>query len=295
MLRERDPLFPGEPFAETFESLVLHLKSRFAILTMSESIRRLRERALPARALNVTFDDGYADYLEVAAPILQRHGVPATVFVATGYLEGGTMFNDLVIEAFRSTPHASLDCTALGLPVYPLATVANRQAAIADVLGRLKYLPFAQRQSLAQDVTRMAGVASPASPMLTPASLRKLAQHGFEVGAHTVHHPILARLASEEAHAEIATSKRELETILDREVALFAYPNGAPDRDYTAEHVRMVKEAGFKAAVSTAWGAARPTSDLFQLPRFTPWSSRPWKFDLLMMRNLLRGPELRAA
>ena len=67
---------------------------------------------------------------------------------------------------------------------------------------------------------------------------------------------------------------------------LFAYPNGRPDEDYRAEHAQMVRDAGFEAAVSTAWGSARRNSDPFQLPRFTPWDRRRWAFGLRMGRNL---------
>ena len=108
-------------------------------------------------------------------------------------------------------------------------------------------------------------------------------------------HPILAQLAADQAWQEITTGKRDLERILEREVTLFAYPNGKPDHDYTWRPRVHGQDAGFSVAVSTAWGAASPPSDLFQLPRFTPWSSQPFKFDLLMLRNLRQGPERRAA
>ncbi len=75
---------------------------------------------------------------------------------------------------------------------------------------------------------------------------------------------------------------------------LFAYPNGRPQQDYTAEHVAMVRDAGFAAAVSTARGAADRTTDPFQLPRFTPWRREPLGFDLLLARNL-RQPARYAA
>ena len=76
---------------------------------------------------------------------------------------------------------------------------------------------------------------------------------------------------------------------------LFAYPNGKPGDDYGAEHVRMVHEARFRAAFSTAWGAASRASDVLQLPRFMPWTREPLKFDLLMLRNLRQRFEQKAA
>ena len=78
-----------------------HLKRRFSVLPLADGVERLYDGTLPASALAVTFDDGYADNLAVAAPLLRKHGVPATLFIATGYVDGGAMWNDIVIEAFR--------------------------------------------------------------------------------------------------------------------------------------------------------------------------------------------------
>src|ERR1044071_7430526 len=75
---------------------------------------------LPKRALSITFDDGYADNYNVAAPILLRLGLAATFFVATGFLDGGCMFNDVVIEALRCAGGAELDLDDLGLGRHPL-------------------------------------------------------------------------------------------------------------------------------------------------------------------------------
>jgi peptidoglycan/xylan/chitin deacetylase (PgdA/CDA1 family) len=123
--------------------------------------------------------------------------------------------------------------------------------------------------------------------MLTSDMVRTLAGMGFDIGAHTVTHPILARLSSEQANDEIVRGKAELERITGREVSLFAYPNGVPGTDYRAEHVRMVREAGFAAAVTTSSGVATSASSAFELPRFTPWSRTALKFDVLMLRNLV--------
>jgi peptidoglycan/xylan/chitin deacetylase (PgdA/CDA1 family) len=107
----------------------------------------------------------------------------------------------------------------------------------------------------------------------------------MEIGAHTATHPILTRLAPADARREIDQSRERLTAILGEPVSLFAYPNGKPGQDYGAEHVRMVRDAGFTAAVSTAWGVASTNSDLFQLPRFTPWDRRPAKFALRLLLN----------
>jgi peptidoglycan/xylan/chitin deacetylase (PgdA/CDA1 family) len=282
-----DPLFPGEPHADAFSRLVAHIASRFRVLPLRAAVRALRTGTLPSRALSITFDDGYADNLTVAAPILRRHGVSATVFVASGYLDGGIMFNDMVIEALRATSLREIDLSDAGLGRHPLNSTAERRCAIDALLPRLKY--STDRDEVAAQILRKAAVARPASPMLTRAMLQSMAGAGLDIGAHTVTHPILARCSDSDARDEIARSKTALERVSGRDVRLFAYPNGTPGKDYRDEHVDMVRQAGFEAAVSTAPGVATGATDLYELPRFTPWTQAALKFDVLMLRNLVAG------
>jgi len=294
VLAAADPMFPGEPDAARFAAMVAHVKQRFHVLPLDDAIARLRSGTLPSRALALTLDDGYADNLDVAAPILRRHGVPATVFVATAYLDGRCMWNDVVIEACRTTTRAEVDLEFAGLGRRGVGGIAERRALADDLLGKLKYLTLDERDAAAARVAEAAGTEPARGLMMSPAGVRDLARYGVAVGAHTCRHPILAETPDADAWREITDSRRVLEEITGKPVPLFAYPNGKPERDYRAQHVRMVREAGFAAAVSTAPGAASPASDVFQLPRFTPWRDSPMRFDLLMMQNLRRGPELRA-
>jgi hypothetical protein len=111
------------------------------------AVERLAARSLPARAVCVTFDDGYADNAEVALPILRKHRVPATFFIATGYLDGGRMFNDTVTESIRAISTPTLDLASLGLGRLVLDTVEAKRAAIARILPVLKYLPAPEREA----------------------------------------------------------------------------------------------------------------------------------------------------
>jgi peptidoglycan/xylan/chitin deacetylase (PgdA/CDA1 family) len=294
-LAKPDPLFPGEPHAERFDALCAHLRSRFEVLPLAHAVASLRDGTLPSRALSITFDDGYADNLLIAGPILRKHGLPATVFIATGYLDGGCMWNDRVIEAFRATQREQVDLSGIGMPRCSAGSIDERRAAIDQVINATKYLPISERNDRANYVLRAAGVAMPTELMLPSASLRSLDEFGIDIGAHTINHPILARSHSDEAWREISESKRRLQDLVGKPVRLFAYPNGKPGHDYRAEHVAMVRDAGFEAAVNTASGVATAATDVYQLPRFTPWARDPLKFDLLMLRNLCHPARLNEA
>jgi peptidoglycan/xylan/chitin deacetylase (PgdA/CDA1 family) len=296
VLAQQDPLFPEVPTAETFERQMRWLQAWFEVLPLGRAIDRLYAGTIPSRALAITFDDGYADNEEIAAPILRRLGLTATFFVSTGFLGGGCMWNDQVIEAIRACEAAELDLGSLGLSRHPLASVGARRQAIETLLKAIKHLEPAQRQSVTDAIVARAGGRPSPALMMHPQQLRSLRTQGMDVGAHTVTHPILKRLPSEAAREEMSRGRRELEQILGEPVELFAYPNGVPEQDYGIEHAAMARDCGFSAAVSTAWGAASTHSDRFQLPRFTPWDRSRWRYGARLLANLgRREPERVAA
>jgi peptidoglycan/xylan/chitin deacetylase (PgdA/CDA1 family) len=290
VLPEPDPLFPGEVDAARFDLLLSWLRDWFNVLPLAEAVARLQHGNLPVRAAAITFDDGYADNHDVALPILQRQGLSATFFIAVGFLDGGRMFNDTVIETVRRCGQPALDLTLLGLGRHAVGSLAEKRQAIPVLLNQIKYLPFAQRRETVDALAAIAEVTLPDDLMMTRQQVKALHEAGMGIGAHTVRHPILARLEAKEAEQEIAGSREFLQALLSEPVSLFAYPNGKPENDYRREHVEIVRRLGFKAAVSTAWGVARGDSDVFQLPRFTPWERPRWRFGLGLLRNYGRTP-----
>lgn len=296
VLDKPDPLFPGEIDRATFDAICGWLKSWFQVLPLDEAMTRLQRGDLPARAAAITFDDGYADNEAIALPILQKHGLPATFYIATGYLNGGRMWNDSVIEAIRLCPHERLDLSgtpAAALGGLDLASIEARQQAISAVLSATKYLEPDERQQWADALQERSHAILPANLMMSSAQVKALRSAGMLIGAHTMNHPILARLSAAEAEAEIAEGRDALEAMLGEPVRHFAYPNGKPVQDYDAVSVAIVKRLGFDSAVSTAWGAASASTDPHQVPRFSPWDRSRGKFGLRLLKNLMAGPEAR--
>jgi peptidoglycan/xylan/chitin deacetylase (PgdA/CDA1 family) len=289
VLAAPDPLRSAEFDAQQFDVVCDWLRRWFNVLPLDAAVRRLAERTLPRRSLAITFDDGYADNHDIALPILLRHGLSATFFVAAGFLDGGRMWNDTVIEAVRRAPGDRLDLRAverLGLVTYPLGSADARRSAIASIIERIKYLPPAQRDAAANCIAKRAEARLPDDLMLRSEQVIALRRAGMQIGAHTVTHPILASLAAGAVLDEMVQSKRQLEALIQERVQLFAYPNGRPNHDYNAQTVALARDAGFDAAVTTAWGAATVRTDPFQIPRFTPWDRTRVRFGLRLMHTL---------
>lgn len=287
VLAARDPLRPYEPTVAEFAAILDWLQRWFTVLPLPEAITRLQSGSLPARALAITFDDGYADNHDLALPELQRRGLSATFFIATGYLDGGRMFNDTVIEAIRACRSEVLDVSELGLGVHPIKNDDERRAAIAAMLPQLKRLAVEARGELAAKIAERAEVRLSDDLMMTSEDLTRVAKVGMELGAHTESHPILAHLPEAAARSEIERGRQRLQDIAGRRIGLFAYPNGRPGADYTDATSGLVRALGFDAAFSTMHGVATRRSSIFDLPRFTPWDRSRLRFGVRLARNAL--------
>lgn len=289
VLTRPDPLMPGTVIRDQFEQQMALLRAHFQPISLLDGVQRMKEGTLTPRCVCVTFDDGYADNLTVAAPVLSKYGIPATVFVAPGFLDGGIMWNDRVIGAVRHTKLSAVDGSPFGTGSIPLNTVPEKLKAIKMLLAYIKHRSMKERAALVDELERSLKARQTESTMLTTKQLRALLQLGIDIGAHTLNHPILACETDATAKTEIGESKVKLETVLQQTVKLFAYPNGRRGQDYEQRHVEMVRQAGFSAAFSTDNGLNRMEGDEMQLRRFTPWDSSSLKFGLRLLANEYRA------
>lgn len=280
----QDPMSPGEPTAAWFEQLIAMLSRRFELISLETAVKRAQEDVLDGRSVSITFDDGYADNFTIALPILQKYSAPATFFVATGFLDGGRMWNDSIIEACRQLPEGTYASGDERVGDVTLGDWESRRKAAQQLIGAWKHLPLDQRQS---NVDRFVALSDdlPRDLMMSTTQLRKLAASpGVTIGGHTVSHPILASISDDDARSEIARGKLGLEEKLQRELTLFAYPNGKFGKDFQEQHARIVKDIGFDCAVATDWGTLTSTTDRFMIPRFTPWHQNLDRFAVDLAR-----------
>jgi peptidoglycan/xylan/chitin deacetylase (PgdA/CDA1 family) len=260
------------------------------------------------RAVAVTFDDGYADNLSVAKPLLERTGVPATVFVASGYVRAPKPFwwdelERVLLRAKQLPPTLDLeiegenlrvdlgDGTAAagdGWTVLRKDAPTPRHAAYRDLCARLRMLDEAERESTLQVLTSLVdaenGESAHSPRPLTADELARLAEGDLiDVGAHTVSHPVLAELPRGRQEDEIASGKEELEEILGRPVASFAYPYGGGS-DFDATTVSLVRAAGFDHACTALAGVVTSRTNRFRLPRIVVRNCTPDELEQLLSR-----------
>lgn len=273
------------------------LRQYGGVVSLRQLSMALRDGSLPDRAVVVTFDDGYADNLYHAKPLLERYDIPATIFLTTGAIGRGREFWWDELEQLLLQP-GSLPAT-LRLKIagaehqWELGEAADYDAescwvhnrwrawgepdfglrqSLYRALYQLLYpLPEQQRVKVQDELLAWAG-ASAHSARSSHRSLSKeeavaLADGGLiEIGAHTVTHSLLSAAPASVQESEIRQSKLYLEGILDRPVTSFAYPFGKRS-DYTEQTVAIVREAGFACACSNFAGGVSNDADPYQLPR----------------------------
>ena len=275
-----------------FEEQIAVLRRTVPLLPLSDLVAQLRRGKLPLNATAITFDDGYADNLLQAKPILEAYDVPATIFLASRpdpeprefwwdeleriFLQPGKLPPKLSLTLGGQEHRWLLGDTsfytkqqaeaarhwALGRPP------ANARQAICAALYPLLFEqePQARKDSMTQ-LLAWSGqevVQRPSHRMMTPSEWRELDRSPvIELGAHTCTHPPLSRLTAKQQDKEIRTSKVDLEAALGHPVKSFAYPFG----NYARGSVDLVAAAGFDYACAVADRPVRPSSSRFELPR----------------------------
>lgn len=278
-----------------FEQHLQVLESRFHPLSLTDLTHALRTGSVPPLSVVVTFDDGYADNLHYAKPLLERYHIPGTVFVTTGSLGQDREFWWDELDKLLLQPSQLPEALRLRLDgkAYEWHLGDATHYELQDALRHRRWRAWeepptprhrmystlwellqrssdAERRAVLHELVSWAGVdpgARSTHRSLTVDELRDLAQgHLVDVGAHTVSHRVLATLPTTEQKDEIYKSKLFLEQTLERPVTTFAYPYGKPS-DYTGETKAIVEHLGFTAACANVPGLVRSGSDCYQIPR----------------------------
>jgi peptidoglycan/xylan/chitin deacetylase (PgdA/CDA1 family) len=238
--------------AGEFEEQIATLSRRFHPISLADLIAAIEGRAhLPERAVLVTFDDGYRNNLTHAAPILLRHGVPAVIHVATGYIGTGRI---LWVEEIRLRMlHWTGRTVPMpgGEPDVRIPGSRSERVALADRVSQAckNLLEPAKEAYLARlrEVSMSFGedYVEEAFAFLSWDEVRKLRSLGFEIGSHTINHPILSALGADDLNRELIESKRVIEEQLSGPCLCIGYPNGR-SRDVSDAVIECARQAGYK-------------------------------------------------
>lgn len=253
-----------------FDEHMAVLRKSFRPLSLTELADATAGGEVPPRAVVVTFDDGYRDVLEHAKPSLEAHGVPATVFVTSGYVDSGEEFwwHELERICFTRPSSAAEQAPASGPALIAGMSVdwgTPSDALYLELWKQLQVMPVEARRAALVELREAVGLARETEVnTMTRAELLALRAGGLvEVGAHTVTHPNLPTLSRAGQLDEIRTSRSQLEELLGEPVGSFSYPHG----ELTPETVECVREAGFDRACSSRPEAVRGAVERFTIPR----------------------------
>ncbi len=249
-----------------------YIARRHKVVAMSELLDRL-EQGAPESVLAITFDDGYRDNYENAFPVLERYGLPATVFLATGGIDTGeALWFERLAQAVKATTRDFVDLEIDVPQRFWLRNEAERLEANGRIFGVLRLLPDEVRRQQLAGLLRQLAAAEDArnGKMLTWEQVRHMRARGIEFGGHTVSHPFISKLTREQAVWEMSECKRRIEEEAQQPVAYFAYPNGR-EEDFRGENEQLIPSLGYRAAVTTIWGANSSSTDPLELRRGGPW------------------------
>ena len=268
---------------DRFDAQLDLLRRRRVVMSVDEMVNRLRAGTLPDEAVAITFDDGYVDNLVAAQPRLAAQAMPATLFLTAGAIGPGAEFwwDELARAVLcRTEPfdgEVEIDGRVVGVtfdgpPDVDMTWRAwqeprtSRQRVYLDLWRMLSTLDFVERNSSMRRLREALcpDAPNPADLPMTSADLAGIVRAGlFEIGGHTMTHPMLTRLDPERRRSEIADGKTRCEQLAHRAVTGFAYPHGAENADCRA----AVRDCGFNWACTTAGTPVAPGCDVFALPR----------------------------
>lgn len=276
-----------------FEQQMRFVRDRMTPMALDRFTELASHESLPKDAVAITFDDGYHDNLEFAAPIMEKYDIPATVYVTSGQVGNPCEFwwdelEAILLSGGRLPDRCSLILGGKKLHwilgassedadanrnwnIFCQEELSPRQKMYRDLCAQIRLLGANERNAALNQLRDWAGTdgtARATHQALTERELIELARSPcVEIGGHTHQHSLLSALSLDDQRREIETGKARLEGILGAPVRSFAYPFGGR-ADYSPETARLVFEAGFRNACANWFSWIKKSNDVFQLPRF---------------------------
>jgi len=255
---------------ESFEKQIKYLIKHFNPISIGTYLGfLLGRRELLPNSVILTVDDGYRDFYGIAFPILRKYEIPAAVFITTDFIDKGIwLWHDLLNFGLKNTPLNNFILNGRSFDISGQIGKLQLKLRLDQLCTRLAPI---ERDELINQLLKDLHVTVPERPTPDYAPLKwnqilEMSKCGISFGSHTCTHPILSRLPVQEALYEIRESKRRIEEVTQREILSICYPNGK-EGDFNEKVKLMVKEAGFRCAMSLIYGMNSLDSDPYELRR----------------------------
>jgi len=254
---------------EVFRHQIQTIKKEFNPISLEDLMIAHEHGGVPDNAVVITFDDGYADFYENAFPVLREEGIPCTLFVTTGFVNGH-------LWLWPDRLRFCVDQTRCDHVCFPeiekkLSTPQDRHEAWNALADHCLELPDQDKNIFIQRVADQLKVKLPPNAPdqykgLNWDQVREISSAGIEIGSHSVSHPILTSLDPHELERELVVSRETIETEIEKPVKAFCYPNGQPV-DINERVKSAVRSAGYQYAL-VAFPDSMPLVDFWAIHRY---------------------------
>jgi peptidoglycan/xylan/chitin deacetylase (PgdA/CDA1 family) len=244
---------------------------------MDELVSKLGEKnSFTSPTVVITIDDGYLNNYTLAYPVLKELDLPAIIYVSTGFIgtENAPWVDDLMNIFLQTKVKTLCFPELLGEEVLHISSQYGKRTAVTKLFEMMRQIEHRAKMRAMDKLSEILAVKeiyrnSGERKMLNWDEATEMSRHNISFGAHTVTHPILSKMGSEEAKREIYESKMAVEAGIGYKVKHFAIPNGRLE-DFSDELKGYCKEIGFATVVSTEFGVVAQKSDLYFLKRISP-------------------------
>lgn len=261
---------PGKIHVDQFRKQMRLIKRHFHPMNLTELLEAHEQGSVPNHAVVVTFDDGYADFAEYAFPIMQEEGIPSTLFITTGFVNGDLW---LWPDQLRYVIEKCETEDPVNIPGFDkqLDILSDRTKAWSIVADHCLTIPNRQKLQLIEALFKSFNISFPgkAPENYKPLSwlqIREMCSEGLDVGSHSFSHPILTSLDLGELEDELSKSKQLIRKNLGFDTAMFCYPNGQR-YDFDDKIKKEIKRAGYRFGIA-AFPEAYPLSDIWEIKRY---------------------------
>ena len=255
-------IFHKEEDAILFEAIIIALKARYTLVSISELETLLLQKKSLKNIIHISFDDGERSFYEIVFPVLKKHQVAVSLFISPEVIAENKNYWFQETADYDTALMYKIVAGQMGIPVADISSFSYQSLFKCLTIGQINSV-IAAYQQLTQ-----CGKKNPQN--ISVEQLKEMQASGLVTfGAHTLHHPILINEDAESAEAEIKGSIGQLEKLIGQPVKYFAYPNGRPQLDFGEREMNYLKQNNIVLGFATTYDNLGPETNLLSIPRMS--------------------------